>query len=49
VVNTELTVRQLRWILAHAANDASIGEALSEFADSSPGAQVERISVLPEL
>lgn len=30
----ELTVRQWRWILAHATDDATIPEALSEFADA---------------
>jgi hypothetical protein len=32
--DTELTVRQLRWILAHATDDANLPEALSEFADA---------------
>jgi hypothetical protein len=32
-LNTGLTVRQLRWILTHATDSATIPEALSELAD----------------
>lgn len=33
-MNTELTVRELRWIVANASGDATIPEALSELADA---------------
>jgi hypothetical protein len=34
-MNTDnITVKQLRWILSHADNDATTGEALEEFADT---------------
>src|SRR5215510_3547951 len=33
-MNTELTVRQLRWILANATDEATLPEALSELADA---------------